>query len=96
MKNNYQVVNLKADNFEIYIDQMAEIEKNSFAEAWTKEAYIKDITSNSNAHYIAITDNNTLIAYANYWLIADEGDINNVAVNPKYRGQGFGKLLRGL
>lgn len=93
VKNNYQVISLTKDNYLKYIDQMAEIEKASFYEAWTKEAYINDICNNNNAHYIAVISDDVLIAYANYWLIADEGDINNVAVAPQFRGQGFGLVL---
>ena len=93
VKNNYQVISLTKDNYLKYIDQMAEIEKASFYEAWTKEAYINDICNNNNAHYIAVISDDVLIAYANYWLIADEGDINNVAVAPPFRSQGFGLVL---
>lgn len=93
MKNNYRIINLNKDNFKQYINRLSEIENQSFPEAWTKQAYIKDICTNDNAHYVAVVSNNILIAYANYWLIADEGNINNVAVSPEYRKQGFGTIL---
>lgn len=93
MANNYQIINLTAENYQHYIEEMAAIEASTFAEAWSQEAYINDICNNPNAHYTAVVNDGTLIAYANYWLIADEGNINNVAVNPKFRGFGYGKIL---
>ena len=93
MGNDYQIINLTADNYDRYIEQMAEIEQATFAEAWSRAAYQEDISSNPNARYTAIVCNDELIAYANYWLVAGVGNINNVAVSAARRGQGFGKIL---
>lgn len=93
MGNDYQIINLTADNYDRYIEQMAKIEQATFAEAWSRAAYQEDICSNPNARYTAIVCNDELIAYANYWLIAGVGNINNVAVSAAWRGQGFGKIL---
>lgn len=93
MSNDYQIINLTAENYSRYIEQMAEIEQAAFAEAWSREAYEKDIRSNPNARYTAVVCGDELIAYANYWLIGGMGNINNVAVNSARRRQGFGKTL---
>ncbi len=93
MKNEWQIISLTAANYSRYIEQMAEIERSAFAEAWSRTAYEQDICSNPNARYTAVVCGDELIAYANYWLIAEVGNINNVAVAAKRRGQGFGKLI---
>ena len=89
----YQALRLTAENVDTYIDQMAVAEAEIFAEAWSKEEYLRDIKENPLACYVILAQGDQLLAYGNFWLIGDEGDINNIAVLPAYRGLGLGKVL---
>ena len=93
MKINYQTINLNRENYLPYIDKLSQIENSTFAEAWSRQAYIKDICENKMAFYVALVNGDSLIAYANYWLVDQVGNINNVAVDLDMRGMGYGKAL---
>ena len=93
MKINYDIRNLNKENYLRYIDELSQIENLTFAEAWSKQAYIRDICENEMASYVALVREYSLIAYANYWLVDNIGNINNVAVNLNMRGLGYGKIL---
>lgn len=85
---------LNRDNLEHYLDAMAAIEESTFgSEAWSKDAYAQDITENPHAFYTILTAEDTLLAYAGFWLIEKVGYINNVAVLESRRGHGLGKIL---
>ena len=75
-----------------FLDEIDRIEKDSFKEPWSKEAYEKELT-NIMANYRVITVENEVVAYGGFWKILDEADINNIAVKKEYRGMGFGKML---
>lgn len=89
----YEIINLTAGNYSLYIKQLVKTESETFAEAWTENAYINDICKNDKAFYTAVVRGGTLIAYANFWYIDGVGNINNVAVVPEFRGCGFGAIL---
>lgn len=96
-KDDCWVMILNESNYGLYIDELCRIEQASFKEAWSKDAYIKDICDNEKAIYLALVQGGSLIAYANYWLIDGVGNINNVAVDSRRRGWGFGtELMRQL
>jgi len=78
------------------IDQVAEIEKQSFALPWPPETYRRDLRSNDVAHYLVCEDTEHgghVVGYLGYWLIQDEVHISTLAVSPGYRGRGLGEYL---
>ena len=88
-----EAISLNSQNYHIYIDQIDNIEQKTFVGAWSKDAYIKDICENDLAFYVVLAKENTVVAYANYWLIDEVGNINNVAVADDFRQQGYGLML---
>lgn len=77
---------------ESFLNEIDLIEKDSFKEPWSKEAYEKEIL-NPLANYRVITIDDKVVAYGGFWKILDEADINNIAVKKEFRGEGFGKML---
>lgn len=43
--------------------------------------------------FVLRTDAGSVIAFVAYWQVVDEMHINNLAVDPAWRGRGFGRLL---
>lgn len=79
------------------IDQVMEVEKNSFTTPWSKEAFSMEITKNILARYLVAELEGKIVGYGGLWLIIDEGHITNIAVDKKYRNRGIGSLiLEGL
>lgn len=78
------------------LDQVMEIEKSSFSVPWTRQDF-EDSIGKPMAIYIVAVDEDQIVGYCGLWGILDEGDINNVAVRPEYRGQKIGtRMLEAL
>lgn len=75
------------------IEDVLEIERQSFPNPWSYYAFYSEITSNVNAYYITAKYDKKIIGYAGIWIIIDEGHISNIAVHPNYRRQGIGGIL---
>jgi len=75
------------------IDQIIEIENQSFATPWSREAFENEIFKNQYAVYIVLEDEGEIVGYCGSWIVIDESHITNVAVLPKHRGKKFGEAL---
>ncbi|WXR60706.1 ribosomal protein S18-alanine N-acetyltransferase [Peptostreptococcaceae bacterium AGR-M142] len=87
-KINYKIEDFKKE----HIKDLVEIEKFCFTTPWTKNMFLKEFENNLS-HYKVIIVDGKVIAYAGIWLIVDEGHITNVAVHPKFKGNGFGSIV---
>ena len=79
------------------LQRVFEIEQVCFSDPWTLQGF-KDSLSESSAHLMIIEDDQGDIAgYACLYLVMDEGEIVNVAIDPVYRQKGYGaKLVSSL
>lgn len=75
------------------IEEVHSIEENTFPNPWSKDAFTKELTSNTHSIYMVIEENNEIIAYAGLWNIVGEGYITNIAVKRARRGAGFGRKV---
>lgn len=79
------------------IDQVLEIEKDSFTTPWSRDAFIVEVTENMLAKYIVADLGGMVVGYGGIWIIIDEGHVTNIAILKDYRGLGIGKkILEGL
>ena len=87
------------------LSQVLAIEETVFAEnPWPHSAFSRQL-DNPLAQFIVMTLNDgpergaratspgKVIGYAGTWLIVDEAHVMNIAVTPRYQGQGLGELL---
>lgn len=72
------------------LDRIAELEVICFRSPWTK-GMLKGELKHKASHYHVIELGGKIIAYAGMWIILNEAHITNVAVDPHYRGRGFGR-----
>lgn len=75
-----------------HIDAVYEIGKKSLKEAWDKNSINAEL-DNPLASYLVALNNDVVLGFVGIWVIAGEGNITNVAVDPTFRGLGIGKLL---
>lgn len=75
------------------LDKVLEIEKQSFVNTVSKNKLIKEISYNHLARYYIMLLDDIIIGYFGMWIISDEGHILNIAIDPKYRGKGYGNDL---
>lgn len=89
MMNEITIGLMTADD----VDAVHAIEEKCFKTPWSRESFMHEVTENQCARYVVARDNGRAIAYAGVWFIIDEGHITNIAVDPDYRGRGFGEMV---
>lgn len=75
------------------LDQVMSLELACFSVSWTEEAFYKELTENTLAHYLVLEEAGEILGYCGVWYIMDEGHITNVAIHPNHRRRGLGKAL---
>ena len=75
------------------VDAVHEIEAATFARPWSKQDFVKEMTTNACARYLVAEKDGAVIGYAGAWIVLDEAHVTNVAVAKAWRGQGVGRLL---
>ena len=79
------------------VDAVSEIERESFAVPWSRDAFVREVTENRCARYLVAREDGMAVAYAGMWLVLDEGHVTNIAVKKAARGRGIGeKIARAL
>lgn len=74
------------------MDQLMEIEEQVFSLPWSRESYEAEL-KNQYATYLACDWEGQLAAYIGMWTVFEEAHITNLAVSPKFRGRGLGRVL---
>lgn len=74
------------------------IEARSFPTPTSESLFRRELTENRLAHHQALLvsegpAHETLTGYAGYWIMADEVHVTTIAVDPAWRGRGFGEVL---
>jgi ribosomal-protein-alanine N-acetyltransferase len=76
------------------------IERQSFAQPWTRHMYLSDLVHNRMATYLVLkpapSDQDRLpplLAYGGLWLMVDEAHVATIASHPEWRGCGLGEIL---
>ncbi|MGE7604698.1 ribosomal protein S18-alanine N-acetyltransferase [Peribacillus sp. NPDC097675] len=75
------------------IEQVLNVEKQSFTLPWTREAFFNELNNNEYAVYLVIEDDGKIAGYCGAWIVIDESHITNIAILPEYRGQKLGEAL---
>ncbi len=78
------------------LDAVVEIERLCFPAPWARQAFADEL-ARPWARLELLRDRERVLGFCNYWLVADEVHILNVAVHPEARRRGHGaRLLRHL
>ncbi|MDG5785864.1 ribosomal protein S18-alanine N-acetyltransferase [Evansella sp. AB-P1] len=75
------------------LDQVMEVEHDSFTSPWSRAAFVNELTTNQFAYYLVAEIDKRIVGYIGVWIIVDEGHITNIAVHSNYRRKGIGDLL---
>ena len=76
------------------VDDVVEIERQSFPIPWSRAAFIDELTRNERALYVVIRDESgTMVGYGGMWLVCDEAHVTNIAVRSDRRRQGVGTAI---
>lgn len=91
MESTFSFRMMKVDD----LDQIMEIEHQSFTVPWSKEAFYNELSKNQFAKYLIIEADNKIVGYCGVWIVVDEAHVTNIAILPEYRGMKLGEALMG-
>lgn len=75
------------------LDDIYELDVQTFAMPWSKEARSYDILENDNAFVIVAEYEGEFAGYADIWTVLDEADLNSIAVRVDFRRKGIGDAI---
>jgi len=75
------------------LDAIEAIEKACFGDPWSRNSLAGEIEGDPRRLPLVAVDGDDVVAFAFYWVIADEIHLVNVAVAPAHRRQGIAQLL---
>ena len=74
------------------LEAVTYIESLSFGSGWTRESFEQDLQLSWSRLVVAWLGEE-LVAFCNYWVVADEVQILNVATHPAHRRRGIARQL---
>ena len=77
------------------IDDVVSIENKVFKDPWPRHFFIDDLKNKGTSKYYVLKLDDKIVAYAGIWLMFENCDLVNIAVDSSYQGMGYGeKMLR--
>lgn len=74
------------------LSAVVELEQLCFSIPWSPAA-IEEAFSNELYRFVVVEEKGSVVGYANFRIVADEGEIERVAVHPDWRRRGYGRNL---
>jgi ribosomal-protein-alanine N-acetyltransferase len=75
------------------IPEILQIEKGSFDDPWSEGMFLQELSGEREKLALALILDGELAGYVIGWLVFDEFHLGNIAVDPKIKGQGWGRSL---
>lgn len=79
------------------LDRLAEIEMTCFSTPWAREALAAELERSWArvlvAEDVSLVGAPVVVGFVNYWLVADEVHVLNVATDPAHRRRGHARAL---
>jgi ribosomal-protein-alanine N-acetyltransferase len=85
------VDSMRADGGDI--DAVMEIERLSFRAPWSRSVFLEELSRDWARVDVVRDGAGAAVAFANYWLVADELHILNIATHPQHRRAGHATRL---
>jgi len=77
------------------IDDVIKVDEASFPKAWSRDIYQTEINTNKHAHYFVILDDDLIMGFVGLWIVKEDAQVTNIAIDPAYRGHKIGEKLFG-
>ena len=77
------------------VPAISRIENATSGTPWSADAITQDVTSKDRAYVAAVVCGTEVIGYADMWIVAGEAQLNNIAIDEKFRGLSYGEQLLG-
>ena len=86
---NYRLIPMTPE----HVPQVAALERTCFSHPWTEDMLRQELWNDAAVIVVAEGEDGTVLGYAGLQAVLDEGYINNVAVDPRFRRQGVADEL---
>ncbi len=74
------------------LEQVSRLEASCFSMPWSKKSF-EEVLGKSDAVYVTAREEEKVVGYCGAYVILDEADINQVAVEPSCRNKGIGRKM---
>lgn len=74
------------------LDQVLEVERLSFLTPWTREAFLSELMQTYTV-YLAARQAEQVVGFGGMHVVWEDAHVTNIAVHPRWRGQGLGERL---
>ncbi|MET0500464.1 MAG: ribosomal protein S18-alanine N-acetyltransferase [Candidatus Binatia bacterium] len=74
------------------LDEVMAIERTSFRHPWSSRFFLEEMQV-ACARSVLAEVNGKIVGYVLFWLLPEEVDIHNIAVQTEFRRQGIGHVL---
>ncbi len=75
------------------VDQVHNLEQQVFKDCWPRRSFVYEVENEDYSHPFVMLQQEKIVGYAVVWYVSRELHINNIAVAPEFRRQGFGAKL---
>lgn len=75
------------------LQRVYELEKKIFADAWPLKSFVTEIENRRHSYPFVMLGEDRIIGYGVVWQMSAEMHINNIAVAPEFRRQGYGEKI---
>jgi ribosomal-protein-alanine N-acetyltransferase len=77
------------------LDRVLDIEQRSYSEPWTRDMFIDELFEKWFSHTVVLRlwPSTNLVGYSCFWILETELHLLNLAIDPAWRGRGFGNRL---
>lgn len=70
-----------------------ELEEQLFTSTWKMDDFLYEMNENPFSQMFVWEENSEIVGYMGIWIIFEQAQLTNLAVNKKYQGKGYGRLL---
>lgn len=74
------------------LEQVCQIEQDNFSMPWSRQSFLDSIRHPKHLYLVAEHEGR-ILGYCGMWIVLEEGQINNVAVDRAYRRQGVASAM---
>ncbi|HEX3697191.1 MAG TPA: ribosomal protein S18-alanine N-acetyltransferase [Polyangia bacterium] len=76
------------------LDAVMEIERVSFRSPWSRQVFLEELTRDwAHVDIVREVQSGDVVGFANYWLVADEVHVLNLATHPQARRAGHASRM---
>jgi len=86
------LIRVTSENFDRFAQGILAIEKVSFPSPWALDAFREEVQRSFSSLWVLL-DKEELAGYLCFWSMAGELHLMNIAVHPRRRGEGLGRIL---